>query len=575
MTETEILKGSFLKFIWYLWTRVLRLPEPTRVQKDIAKFMETGPRKRFISAFRGVGKTFLVAAYCVWRLWNNPNLKIVIVSANEDFATEIATFIKMLIHADPLWGELRTKRNQRSSARAFEVGAAADTPDKSPSVKAVGITGQITGSRSDLLISDDVEVPKNSATESMRELLKARTKEYADIAKVGSEIIYLGTPQTQESIYRDLPSKGYDVRIWPARYPDPKRIAGYRGTLAPLIMNDLERNPDLGKLVASSLGGAPTDPNRFNEEELMNREMEHSSASFLLQYQLDTSLSDGEKYPLKTKDLIVTGVSTKIAPVQLAWGSSPDQVIKELSNVGFDGDRFHRPMFVSPEFVPYTGSVMHIDPSGRGKDETAYCVTKFLNGFIYLTRWGGFRDGYGVETLTALAEISKEEEVNLIMCEDNMGDGMFRRLLEPVVAKVRPCPVDGYKVSGQKEARIIAALQPILRQHRLVVSQTVVEDDLRGEDLVRKGFYQLTHMTNQRGALKHDDRVDVLAAAARHWADYLNADAQKALEDHRRKEEEKWEREFFSGNFVGLNDQASRRRRVGRPMGRSSKNSPF
>lgn len=543
-SSEDILKGSFAHFLWYTWTRVLNLPKPTRVQLDIARFLTDGPERRFIQAFRGVGKTFLTAAFVVWRLWKNPQLKVVIVSANEKLATEIATFIKLLIDADPLWSELRSQSHQRSSALAFDVGPA--IPDKSPSVKAVGIFGQLTGSRADLLISDDVEVPKNAETEGMREKLKDRVSEYAAILKPGGETLYLGTPQTQESIYRDLPAKGYMTRIWPARYPTADRLGVYGDLLAPMLVEDIERDPRLMKSTATDTGGAPTDPDRFTDLDLLKREIEYRPAGFLLQYQLDTSLSDAGKFPLKTGDLIVMDTDRKIAPVRVAWGSSPDQAIKDMANVGFDGDRFYRPMYSAPEFTEYTGSVMYVDPSGRGKDETAYCVTKFLNGFVYVRRWGGLQDGYSPDTLKKLAVIAAEEDVSLVMCEDNMGDGMFRSLLEPYMLR----RVEGYRVSGQKEKRILSLLEPALGQHRVVMDTSVVRADLGHPEVSKRGLYQLTHLTAARGALKHDDRLEVLAAAVGYWAAQLNADAVKAEDAFKRRADAAWEREFFRGTFV-------------------------
>jgi hypothetical protein len=259
----------------------------------------------------------------------------------------------------------------------------------------MSIVGQLTGSRADITISDDVEVPKNSETETMREKLAAKTTEYAAITKPGGEIVYLGTPQSEQSIYRGLPSKGYDVRIWPSRYPLADKLVNYGAFLAPILVKDIEENPELLKPVGSSLGGAPTDPARFHDLDLIERETEYSAAGYLLQFQLDTTLSDAERYPLKTRDLIVSNVDTNLAPARFVWGAGPDQLIKELPNVGFDGDRFYRPLFQSKEFLPFTGSVMHIDPSGRGRDRTTYCVTKFLAGYIFVRRWGGFQDGYG------------------------------------------------------------------------------------------------------------------------------------------------------------------------------------
>jgi hypothetical protein len=552
MTSQEILQGSFLKFLWYVWVKVLFLPQPTRVQLDIARFLTGGGKRRFIQAFRGVGKTFLTAAYVVWRLWKNPDLKVLIVSANESFATEIATFIKQIIEhdaGDGLWAELRPKMGQRQSVLAFDVGPA--KADKSPSVKAVGISGQLTGSRADLIISDDVEVVKNSETEGMREKLKRQVAEYAALLKPNGEIVFLGTPQSEQSIYRDLPSKGYEVRIWPARYPLKEKLANYGGFVAPMLLKDMEENPDLQKAQGSTIGGAPTDTQRFTELDLIERETEYRAAGFMLQFMLDTTLSDAERYPLKLKDLICMDVDPKLAPARVVWSSTPEQAWKDIDNVGFDGDRLYRPMMYAPEYLAYSGSVMHIDPSGRGKDETTYIVTKFLHGFIFVRRWGGFRDGYGEETLKRLAEISKEEEVNLIVTEDNFGDGMFGKLLEPYLARIRPCAIDGFKSTGQKEMRIVDTLAPVMRQHRLVMDATVARADLKGE-AVRSGLYQLTHMTTARGALKHDDRVDVLAMAVKHWVEYLNADAKKAEDALKAKADKAWEDKFFASHFVGM-----------------------
>lgn len=510
----------------------------------------------------------------VWRLWKNPDLKVLIVSANETFATEIATFIKQIIDhdaGDGLWDDLRPRMGQRQSVLAFDVGPA--KADKSPSVKAVGIGGQLTGSRADLIISDDVEVVKNSETEGMREKLKRQTAEYAALLKPNGEIVYLGTPQSEQSIYRDLPSKGYEVRIWPGRYPLAEKMANYQGFLAPMLLADLEASPDLQKSCGSTLGGAPTDPQRFNDLDLIERETEYLGAGFLLQFMLDTTLSDAERYPLKLRDLIVTDVDKHVAPARLVWSSSPELAYKDIDNVGFDGDRLYRPMSISPEYQPYGGSVLHIDPSGRGKDETTYVVTKFLNGFIYVRRWGGFRDGYGEGTLTALADLCKEEEVNLIVTEDNFGDGMFGKLLEPYLAGKRSVPIEGIRSTGQKEVRIVDTLAPVMRQHRLVMDATTLRADLKG-DAVRSGLFQMTHMTTARGALKHDDRIDVLAMSVKHWVEYLNADARKAEQEIIAQREREWEAKFWDMNFIGkpmLRPNAIRRGASGGRRGRRAR----
>lgn len=582
MTPEEKLKGSFLLFLFYVWTRVLHLPQPTRIQRDIADYLANGPRRRFIAAFRGVGKTFLTAAYIVWRLWNDPDLKIMVVSANERFATKVASFVHTIINAEDVvsrelvpWSNLAAGPKQKNSTLEFDVGPS--SPSKDPSVFAVGITGQMTGGRADLLLYDDIEVPSNSETEAQREKITDRAGEAEALLKPGGEIITLGTFQSMQSIYRGLKAKGFGMRVWPARYPTADKMHLYED-LAPTLKEDLERDPSLAKPMASTLGGAPTDPARFTDVELMERETGWGIAGFQLQFMLDTSLSDAERFPLKTRDLIVMDVPRDVAPARVVWGSGPDLVIKDLDNVGFDGDRLHRPMYRSEDFIPYTGSLLEIDPSGRGNDETAYVVTKFLNGSVFITGWGGFVDGHSEATLSALAEIAKEHQVNLIRVEANFGDGMFSRLLEPHLRRTGyAVPIEDHKVSGQKELRMLGSVQPALKSHRLVVDTAVVRADLAeasrnrsslsgdaaGSAMATSALYQLTHLTQARGALKKDDRLDVLSNALGYWAQYMNADAaaaEKALEEKAQRE---FEAKLFGSQIMG-----GRPRRPSRGQGR-------
>ncbi|AKM11527.1 hypothetical protein AB433_04270 [Croceicoccus naphthovorans] len=576
MTPEERLKDSFLLFLAYVWVRVLSLPKPTRIQRDIADFLANGPRRRFIAAFRGVGKTFLTAAYIVWRLWREPDLKIMVVSANERFAHKIASFIHTLIGSEDVitrevvpWSNLQARSGQKNSTLEFDVGPAG--PSKDPSVAAFGITGQMTGGRGDVMLFDDVEVPKNSETEALREKLVDRMGEAAAILKPGGETIILGTFQSMASIYRGLREKGYEMRIWPARYPLAKKMHLY-DDLAPMLREDLEADPALAKPVASSLGGSPTDPDRFDDMDLMERETEWGAAGFTLQFMLDTSLSDADKFPLKGRDLIVMDTADSVAPERVAWGSSPELVHKDIDNVGFDGDRLHAPMYRAKEFLKYTGTLLEIDPSGSGTDETAYAVTKFLNGYIYLRKWGGYVDGHGDTTLAALARIAKDENVSLIRVEGNFGDGMFSRLLEPHLRRAGvKAALENHKVSGQKEVRIINNLLPVLKSHRLVMDTEAAREDIESArrmrtkgstvGLERSGLYQLTHLHHARGALRHDDRVDVLSNAISYWQDYLNLDAREAEAERKRKADEEFERKIFESRIFGQPAQAGHRRR--------------
>ena len=161
--QLAAMKADFCLFLMVLW-RALNLPKPTRCQLDMARKLSAGDNRRFIlQAFRGIGKSFITCAFVVWKLWNNPQLKFMIVSASKERADANSIFIKRIIGLLPFLEHLKPQATQRDSVISFDVGPA--KPDHSPSVKSVGITGQLTGSRADILIADDVEVPNNSATQ--------------------------------------------------------------------------------------------------------------------------------------------------------------------------------------------------------------------------------------------------------------------------------------------------------------------------------------------------------------------------------------------------------------------------
>lgn len=526
MTDKELakVKRDFRLFLKLVWDHI-NLPSPTPLQYDIARYIQKGPKKKCIEAFRGVGKSFITSAYVLWYLLNDPQRKVLVVSASKSRADAFSTFTLRLIEEMPILAHLRPLPHQRQSRIEFDVGPA--TADQSPSVKSAGITGQITGSRADLIVADDVEVPNNSATADMREKLIERIKEFSAILKPlpEAETLYLGTPQTEDSIYTKLPNT-FETRIWPARIPNEQDMEKYKGNLAPYIL-------DLAKTMKS---GEPTDPGRFTDWDLAEREAEYGKSSFSLQFMLNTQLSDMERYPLRIKDFIVMETSTDEAPMIVNWLPNDQTEVKKLPNLAMAGDRWYGPAGYSKEFAKYTGSVMSIDPSGRGKDETAYCVLKMLNGYLYIRRLGGFPGGYETATLRALAHIAKEEGVNHVIPEANFGDGMFTELLKPVFAEIHPCRIEEVKSVGQKEMRIIDLIEPLLNRHKLIIDKQVIEDDYRTAQAYEADnkfnktlIYQLSRITKEKGSLKHDDRLDALAIACAYWVERVGQNELRGL----------------------------------------------
>lgn len=540
----EPFKDDFRYFLVVVW-RHLGLPDPTPVQLDIAHYMQHGSKRRIVEAFRGVGKSWMAAAYTLWLLRNDPQKKIMVVSASKTRADDFAQFCIRLIREMPLLQCLEPDRDeQRSAANRFDVRPA--VPDQSPSVKSVGIFGQLTGSRADLILPDDVEVPNTSWTVSMREKLLGCVGEFNAILKPGGDVMFLGTPQTEESIYNKLRLRGYDCRIWPARYPEkPEK---YGEALAPVILQDCVGNQN-----------KPTDPNRFSEIDLMEREASYGRSAFALQFQLDTSLSDLERFPLKLSDLMVLEVSDH-APEKLVWSGGAEYRITDLPAVGFSGDYYHRPAYIHGDWLPFQGCVMFVDPSGKGSDETSYAIVAHLNGNLYLLEVGAHRDGYSDNVLEAIAKAAKRHKVNLILLEDQFGQGMLENLLKPYLQVHHPCSIEPVRSNVQKERRIINALEPVMNQHRLIVNRSVVENDSQGRDddaiekrLAYQLFHQLTHITVDKGCLQHDDRLDALAGAIQYWNESLAIDEDRAIKE---RQSELWdlELEAYMGNIQGALD---------------------
>lgn len=523
---------DFRNFLYLVWKH-LNLPEPTPVQYDIAEYLQHGPRREVIEAFRGVGKSYITSAFVVHQLLLNPEIKVLVVSASKNRADDFSTFTQRLINDMPVLHHLKPREEQRASKISFDVGPAG--PSHSPSVKSVGITGQLSGSRADIIVADDIEIPNNSATQMMREKLAEAVKEFDAVLKPDGRIIYLGTPQTEMSLYEELPNRGYEARIWPARYPSDAVRSRYSGRLAPLVGDLLDRDLE-------GLTGTPTDPKRFTDDDLLERELSYGRSGFSLQFMLDTSLSDADRYPLKLSDLIVMPMDNDKAPEKVMWGRNPANELKDLPNLGLAGDKYYGPQDTVGAYIDYTGSVMAIDPSGRGADETAYAVVKMLNGQLFITDAGGVKGGYSNETLQALAVIAKKNKINEVIVESNFGDGMFTELFKPVLHKVYDVTVNEVRHSKQKELRIIDTLEPVMNQHRLAIDPKVIERDWQSVQNYSQEkapkytlAYQMTRITKDRGALAHDDRLDALSMAVSYWVEQMASDADKAIYD--RKEE--------------------------------------
>ena len=528
----EALQDDFKLFLQALWGQ-LDLPTPTRAQYAIADYLQHGPKRLQIQAFRGIGKSWITGAFVLWTLFKDPEKKIMIISASKERADNMSIFLQKLIIETPWLVHLRPKSDDsRWSRISFDVNC---SPHQAPSVKSVGITGQLTGSRADLMILDDIEVPGNSMTEMMREKLLQLCTEAESILtpKEDSRIMYLGTPQTVFTVYRKLAERNYRPFVWPARFP--RSLSNYEGLIAPQLQEDIDNGSEKW---------AVTDPDRFNDEDLIEREAAMGRSNFMLQFMLDTSLSDAEKFPLKMADLIVTSVNPTTAPDGIVWCSDPRNIIKDAPTVGLPGDYFYSPMQLQGDWDSYQETICSVDPSGRGSDETAAAYISQRNGFLYLHEMRAYREGYSDNTLLDILKGCRKYNVSKLVIETNFGDGIVAELFKKHLVQTKQgIDVEEVRATVRKEQRIIDTLEPVLNQHRLVVDRAVIDWDYNSNKdaapesrLLYMLFYQMSRMCREKGAVKHDDRLDCLSQGVQYFTDCMAISAQEQINTRKREE---------------------------------------
>jgi hypothetical protein len=535
-TTTDVeqrLKDDFSLFLRLCW-KSLDLPPPTRAQLAMARYLQDGGNRIMLQCFRGLGKSWVTAAFVLWTLFCDRDKKIMVVSASKQRADDFSIFCQRCVLEFEWLAHLRPQDDdQRWSRVSFDVAGC--RPAQSPSVKSVGIGGQLTGSRADLIVADDIETPNNSATDLMREKLLQLITEFESVLtpKKDSRIIFLGTPQTTFTIYKTLHERSYIPMVWPARYP--KTLVGYEDTLAKELLADIEREG------LDKLSWTPTDT-RFSEINLLEREQSMSRSNFMLQFMLDTSLSDALKFPLKLSDFSVMPLDPAKGPSEVIWGADKETLL-DLPAVALPGDRWHRPKREG-EFVPWGETIVAVDPSGRGKDETVAVVLSQINGFLFIRDIFASQDGYSDKTLCEILRRAKRYSATTCLIESNFGDGAIMELMRKHATEMKVgMNFEEVRATTRKEDRIIDTLEPVLNQHRLIIDQRLIDWDYRSnpdqapeERLPRMLMYQLTRMCREKGAVKHDDRVDALALGVKYFQDVLAISAQQQAIDHSRQQ---------------------------------------
>ena len=495
--------------------------DPTPIQYGICEALQNHSNDMILAAGRGTGKSVLTSVMASWWLLRDPNATILVTSATAQKAIDFMSMTRQILQVVPWMNHLLPGDGDIDNALAFNSAARVQV-GQDKSVTAAGIMSQIVGKHADYIVGDDLEVRGNCDTQDARDKLLGRIHEFESIRNKGGRVVFLGTPHTRDSNYNKLATTGYPFVKFPAEFPDPT-IPSRMENIAPWIserMEELQADP-----------GDATQPERFDKEMLMGRYAKIGPANYALQFLLDTSLMDDEKYPLKLKDIVCTDVGLTSFHQKVQHARS--DAWTDITSYGMAGDRLYKPMYKSEEFEDYLLTTMHVDPSGRGKDETGVVISSVTkSGYICVHEMLGLEGGYSDEALHKIAKLADQYNVKLIRVEANFGDGMFTSLLTTVIKRVCSdhCGIEEFKVTGAKEQRMLDVIEPAIATQRLVMDPKAIRD--------KENQIQITRLTNMRGALKHDDRVDALSHAVQYYSDMLGVDVDKRIVEAEKKERE-------------------------------------
>lgn len=544
----------------------------TDMQADIADFMQHGPRLRMVMAQRGEAKTTLAALYAIWRIIHRPSTRVLIISAGEDNSSDTANLIVRLIMQWDILECLRPDRQagDRTSTEAFDVHYALKGLDRSPSISCAGITSNLPGRRADLLIPDDIESNKNGLTLTQRQLLLHLSKEFSSICTHG-DILYLGTPQSKDSIYNTLSGRGFELRIWPGRYPTEEEEERYVGRLAPFITQAIQANPSLrtgGGIDGTR--GQPADLGRYDDAALIEKELDKGPEDFQLQYMLDTSLVDAVRQQLKLTDLVIANFGADRVPEIVSWQASPKHLVELDPSFPIPLTKLYYATPAEGAFAPIKDVFCYIDPAGGGGDEIGMSATAAVGPYIHALDVQGWVGGLTEENEKRICAFMRDNHVSRIKVESNMGHGLFSISLRALFSKPENEDLKHLVGSiadefstGQKERRIIDSLVSPMQRHKVIIHRKVFESDVlcnkqygQEQRAIRSLWSQISNITTDRNSLPKDDRVEALAGAVREHKQALVQDENKAAEARRMAEYAE-----FRANPMGYHDSPATTRR--------------
>lgn len=176
----------------------------------VCDWLENRGNVAVLQIFRGAAKSTITAVYEAWRLYSNPQTRFLVQASDEKLAIKMSRDCREVLQNHPLTIGLLSGR---VAEHMFWVHGSND--QRNASVSAYGVLSNVTGSRADEVIFDDVEVPNTIASADLRDKLRGRVSEATYILVPGGKKLFIGTPHTFDSIYEEVKAKGADSLFIP------------------------------------------------------------------------------------------------------------------------------------------------------------------------------------------------------------------------------------------------------------------------------------------------------------------------------------------------------------------------
>ena len=430
--------AEFVEFAW-VWNRI-QAQEMPAVHRRIARWLgarrAAGDRRLLLTAFRGCGKSTLVGLYCAWWLLRDPAARILVLAADGMLAVKMVGTVRRILERHPLCAALLPGTPEAWAMDRFTVAREAVLRD--PSMLAAGLSGNITGSRAELIICDDVEVPGTCDTPGRRAELRERLRETEFVLTPAGTILYIGTPHCADSLYR------------PAAEGGDGFLAGYRRLSVPLLDAD----------------GASAWPERFPAERIAELRARVGPLHFARQMQLEAV----EERAARLDPAALIRYAEE--PDYRAAGGRP--VLSLLGRRLVSGGGFWDPAF---------------GRAGGGGDGSVLACTyadaeanHFLHRMIWLTHEPDAAEDPATQQCRAVAGVARDLLLPVLRVETN-GIGRFLpALLRREMARAgAACAVVEHTSRRAKADRILGALDPALAARRLYAHEAVFRTPFAAE----------------------------------------------------------------------------------------------